>query len=89
MENTILDFYNRISETKQYPSGGYYASHTEKITEQITIEGENEVLDYMNGKYTLNDVYKQIQNKNCPLSKRIREYVLSHYNENGEFLEKD
>ena len=45
----------------------------------------NEVVEYMSGKYTLNDVYQQIQNKTCPLSTRLRNYVLSHYDENGKF----
>ena len=44
------------------------------------------LMDYMNGKYTLNDVYKQIQNKTCPLPTRLRNYVLSHYDENGKFI---
>jgi hypothetical protein len=46
----------------------------------------DELMDYMSGKYTLNDVYKQIQNKTCPLPTRLRNYVLSHYDENGKFI---
>ena len=48
----------------------------------------NEVLDYMDGKYTLNDVYLQIQNKVCPLSVRCREFVLEHYDVDGNFIER-
>ncbi len=48
-----------------------------------------EIMDYMNGKYSLNDVYKQIQDKTCPLSKRLRDYVLSHYDENGNFTQDE
>ena len=48
-----------------------------------------EIMDYMNGKYSLNDVYKQIQDKMCPLPKRLRDYVLSHYDENGNFIQDE
>ena len=47
------------------------------------------VFDYMNGRYTLDDVYKQIQNKTCPLSRSVREYVLSHYDAEGNFIAGD
>lgn len=47
------------------------------------------VFDYMNGRYTLDDVYNQIQNKTCPLSRRVREYVLSHYDAEGNFIAGD
>lgn len=46
---------------------------------------KNEIMNYMDGKYSLDDVYHQILSKKCPLSKRLRDYVLSHYGENGEF----
>jgi hypothetical protein len=48
---------------------------------------KNELLDYMNGRYTLRDVYNQIQNKTCDLTLRLRKYVLSHFDENGNFIE--
>lgn len=44
------------------------------------------VLQYMNGRYTLRDVYEQIKAKTCGLSASQREYVLSHFDENGVFL---
>jgi len=47
---------------------------------------KNELLDYMNGKYSLDDVYKQIQDKVCPLPTRVRNYVLSHYDSEGNFI---
>lgn len=47
---------------------------------------KNDVLRYMNGKYTLQDVYEQIQARTCGLSVSRREYVLSHFDENGVFL---
>lgn len=50
------------------------------------INMKNEVLAYMNGKYSLNDVYNQIQNKTCSLSYSLREYVLSHYDSSGNFI---
>jgi len=53
------------------------------------INTKNAVMDYMNGKYTLDDVYKQIQDKVCKLPFRLRKYVLSHYNDKGEFIEID
>ena len=54
--------------------------------QQKVINTRDEVLHYMNGRYTLNDVYKQIQDKTCGLSFRLRQYVLSHYNDKGIFL---
>ncbi len=45
-----------------------------------------ELMDYMNGKYTLQDCYNQIQNKTFPLTARFKKYVLSHYDENGNFI---
>ena len=57
-------------------------------SQQKIISIKEELLDYQNGRYTLDDVYKQIQNKTCKLSKRLREYVLSHYDENGNFINK-
>lgn len=53
------------------------------------INTKNEVLDYMNGRYTLRDVYDQIQNKTCKLSLRLRKYVLHHFDKNGEFITGD
>ena len=50
------------------------------------INTKNEVLDYMNGRYTLRDVYNQIQNKTCELSSRLRKYVLDHFDNNGNFI---
>lgn len=47
------------------------------------------LMNYMSGKYTLNDVYQQIQAKTCPLSKNLRDYVLSHYDINGNFIESE
>jgi hypothetical protein len=40
---------------------------------------QNELMDYMNGRYCLDDVYKQIQNKTCQLPYRTRQFVISHY----------
>jgi hypothetical protein len=50
---------------------------------------KNSAKEYMNGRYTLNDVYKQIKAKTCKLPFRLREYVLSHYNDKGEFIAGD
>jgi len=44
------------------------------------------VLDYMNGRYSLQDVYDQIQNKTCQLSRSLRDYVLSHFDLQGNFI---
>lgn len=49
----------------------------------------NRLMDYMNGKYNLNDVYLQIKEKKCKLPSVMRKYVLSHYDTNGEFIEQD
>jgi hypothetical protein len=44
-----------------------------------------ELSNYMNGRFSLRDVYNQIRLKECPLSKRCRDYVLSYFDEDGEF----
>ena len=49
-------------------------------TQQKIININTELRNYMNGIYCLNDVFKQIQGKKCTLPKRIRDFVLSHYN---------
>lgn len=54
--------------------------------QQRFINMNNIVFEYMNGRYTLDDVYNQIKNKTCPLSRNVREYVLSHYNDEGDFI---
>lgn len=54
--------------------------------QQRFINMNNIVFEYMNGRYTLDDVYNQIKNKTCPLSRNVREYVLSHYNNGGDFI---
>lgn len=43
-------------------------------------------MEYASGRYSLDDVYHQIQEKTCPLPKRVRDYVLSHYDEEGNFI---
>ncbi len=45
-----------------------------------------ELYDYMDGRFTLRDVYLQIQAKTCPLPKRVREYVLGHFDKHGNFI---
>jgi len=48
------------------------------------------VYDYMADNHlTLGDVYQQVKDKVCPLSRRLRDYVLSHYDENGNFIEQE
>jgi hypothetical protein len=53
------------------------------------INTKNEVLDYMNGRYCLDDVYEQIKNKVCKLPKRVRDYVVSHYTPEGVFIKNN
>ena len=38
--------------------------------------------DYMNGRYSLNDVYQQIQDKTCKLPRSLRDYVIQIMEEN-------
>jgi|LakMenEpi03Aug12_release.lakeMendotaPanAssembly.Ray.scaffolds.fasta_scaffold272491_3 hypothetical protein len=45
----------------------------------------DEVLTYMSDRYTLDDVYQQIINKTIKKSKRFRDFVLSHYDSDGNF----
>lgn len=46
------------------------------------------VRDYMNGRFTLNDVRDQIVKKTCSLPKSLRDYVLSYYDNDGNFKEE-
>lgn len=57
--------------------------------QQSIINLKNAVLDYMDGRYTLNDVYEQIKNKQCPLSRRERDFVLAHYDKDGNFINRE
>ena len=57
--------------------------------QQKKINIQEEYSDYVNGRFCLDDVYKQILAKTCPLPVRARKYVLSHYDENGKFLYED
>lgn len=50
---------------------------------------KNEVLDYMNDKRSLDMVREEILNKTCSLSKRCRDYILSHYDEQGNFIKEN
>lgn len=48
------------------------------------------VYDYMcKHLLCLDDIKKQIDNKTCRLSKGVRKYVLSHYDEHGNFKNQD
>lgn len=37
------------------------------------------IKDYMNGKYTLNDVKQQIENKMCPLPRSQRDFIMEQF----------
>ena len=54
--------------------------------QQRLINMQNELYSYMDGMFCLNDVYNQIKKGECPLPKRVREYVISHYDEFGNFI---
>jgi len=54
--------------------------------QQKQINIQEEYSEYVNGRFCLDDVYNQILDKTCPLSVRVREHVLSHYDENGKFI---
>lgn len=47
----------------------------------------NALMEFMSGKYSLRDVYLQIQAKTCKLPSNLRQYVLSHYDCEGNFIE--
>lgn len=48
----------------------------------------NETHSHMSNKRkTLNDLYKEIQLKQSELSRRCRDFVLSHYDSDGKFIE--
>lgn len=61
-------------------------SSTPYPEQQRIINKKQIVLDYMNGRYTLDDVYRQVKNKTCPLPRSVRGYVSSHYDNNGVFI---
>lgn len=44
--------------------------------------------NYMSDKYSLNDVYNQIKEHNCPIPAIVKQYVLSHYDNEGNFIEQ-
>jgi hypothetical protein len=44
----------------------------------------NEVSMYANGRFCLDDIRQQIINKTCPLSARLRRFVLSLYDESND-----
>jgi len=50
------------------------------------ISRNKRIIDHMNGKYCLNDVYQQIKNKTCKLSKMDRDFVLSCFDNDGNFM---
>lgn len=61
-------------------------SNTPYLAQKRPISMYNEVIDYMSGKYSLNDVYNQIKAKTCKLPFSLRKYVLSHYDNKGNFI---
>ena len=66
----------------EWSSKPYNKEQRQQVKDHRT---KNELLDYMDGKFTLNDCYKQIKEKRFPLVNRIKQFVLSHYDENGNF----
>jgi hypothetical protein len=44
--------------------------------QQREIRKVERLREYMNGKYSLNDVYQQIQDKACELPRSLRDYVI-------------
>lgn len=50
-----------------------------KVGHQRKVNLYEDVFEYMNGRFTLRDVYIQILNKECPLSKSRRDYVEAHF----------
>lgn len=47
----------------------------------------NAVAQYMTkNEIGLDDIYTEIQNKTCKLSKNLRDYVESHYDKEGVFI---
>ena len=47
-----------------------------------------QIMDYCNGRYSIRDVYNQIIDKKCSLPRSLRDYVLSFFDENGNFIIK-
>ena len=66
--------------SKPYPKQKTYPEQRRSMNKY------NRLMDYMNGKYNLNDVYLQIKEKKCKLPSVMRKYVLSHYDTNGKFI---
>jgi hypothetical protein len=54
--------------------------------EKTMTRQKNRIIEYMSGKYTLDDVYKEILEKKSKLSSADRKYVMDHYDEDGIFL---
>jgi len=85
-ENPSLPLYDPYIEALQ-SIDAYSTNYSDKRKKLNTIN--TQLFNYMNAKYTLREVYKQIQNKTCKLPRRVREYVLIHYTECGEFRNTD
>ena len=67
------------------PDNGSEWSSQPYPKQQRSVNLREEYNTYTNGRFSLQMVYQQIIDKTCPLSKRVRDFVLSHYDENGNF----
>lgn len=43
-----------------------------------------EIRAFMDGRYRFNDLYSQVKNKTCKLSKRCRDYISNMYDKPNE-----
>lgn len=71
--------YTNPNDESQWSSTPYPGQQT-----KINIREEYD--EYANGRFSLQMVYEQIVAKTCPLSKRLRDFVLSHYDKEGNFI---
>ena len=69
------------SQTKELEDSNNYDDHAYLEYYPLSKKGKmyHALHEYMNGRYTINDVYLQIKEKKCKLSASLRNYVLSLY----------
>lgn len=82
MHETLGMFINPDNEN-EWSNQPYNKEQRQEVKNHRTY---TEVIEYMSKKQcTLDDCYNQIKNKVFGLSSRCKQYVLNHYDENGNF----
>lgn len=75
-------------ENRSYIINDYYKEETKQDKQsKIKAKVSSEIYDYINQRrMTINEVYQEVINKKSNLSKRQRDFVLSLYDKDGNFI---